>query len=132
MDLTGANFAVGTKIVPNIIGGTFVLTPEITTGGGLEAYGITDACPTKTPAEVRPARIAVGPVSSTEGIALIIFDTGYVLPSNRCTTMELIYSEDSGEGDDLTADVNADLADGMGEGYATTGIAAWLAGAPVD
>ena len=67
-------------------------------------------CPTKTPAEVRPVRIVEGPVLPTEGIALFTSATGSLSSLNRCTTMEPIYSEDAGQGDDMTADVDANLA----------------------
>ena len=104
----------------------------MTTGTVLETYGIVDICPTKTPAEVRPARIAEDPVLSTEDIALFTSATGSLSSLNRSTKMELTCSEDAGEGDDLTADVGADLAGDTEKEYSTTGVAARLAGAPVD
>ena len=84
----------------------------MTTGTVLETYGITDICPTKTPAEVsparapaevRPARIVEDPVLSIEDIALFTSATGSISSLNRYTTIELDYSEDAGEDDDLTA-----------------------------
>ena len=41
-------------------------------------------------------------------------------------------SEEAGDGDDLTADVDADLAGDMEKEYSTTGVVACLAEAPVD
>ena len=46
--------------------------------------------------------------------------------------MDQIYSEDAGDGDDLTADVDADLAGDTENKYSTAEVAACLAGAPVD
>ena len=46
--------------------------------------------------------------------------------------MGLIYSADAGDGDDFTADVDADLAGDMEKEYSTMGVVACLAGAPVD
>ena len=47
-------------------------------------------------------------------------------------TMGLICSEDAGDGDDLTAGVDADLAGDMEKECSTTGVFGCLAGAPVD
>ena len=46
--------------------------------------------------------------------------------------MGLICSEDAGDGDDLTAGVDADLAGDMEKECSTTGVFGCLAGAPVD
>ena len=89
-------------------------------------------CPTKTPAEVRPVQNAEDPVLSTEDIMLFRSSRGSLPPLSRCTTMGLIYSEGAGDGDDSTADVDADLAGDMEKEYSTTGVVACLAGAPVD
>ena len=74
-------------------------TQEITTGTVLETHGITDMCPTKTPAEVRPVQIAEDPALSTEGMTLFRSTRGS-LPLGRSTKMGLIHSEDAGDGDD--------------------------------
>ena len=66
VDPGAVKFGVGTKIKPNVIAGTFMLTQEMTAGTVLETDGVADICPTKTPAEVRPARIAEDPVLSAE------------------------------------------------------------------
>ena len=113
VDLGAAKFVVGTRIEPNVIAGTFVLTQEMTTGTVLETYGVTGICPTKPPAEVRPARIAEDPVLSTEDAALLTSARGYIPSPNRYTTTEPIDSEDAGEGDYLTAHVGADLGGDM-------------------
>ena len=107
-------------------------TQEITTGTVLETHGITDMCPTKTPAEVRPVQIAEDPVLSTEDVTLFRSSRGSLPSLGQCTTMGQLYSEDAGDGDDLTADVDADLAGDMEKEYSTTGVVACLAGAPVD
>ena len=46
--------------------------------------------------------------------------------------MRLIYSQDARDGNDLTADVDGDLAGDMKKEYSTTGVVACLAGAPAD
>ena len=50
LGLRTAKSVVGTVIDPNVIAGTFMSTPEITTVTVLETHGITGMCPTKTPA----------------------------------------------------------------------------------
>ena len=67
VDLGIAKSVAGTGIDPNVIAGTLMSTQEIPTGTVLETHGITDKCPTKTPAEVRPVQIAEDPVLSTRG-----------------------------------------------------------------
>ena len=64
MNLGAAKFVVHTGRDPNAVASTMILTQQITTGTVLETYGITDTCPTKTPAEVRPVRVAEDPVLS--------------------------------------------------------------------
>ena len=81
----------------------------------------------KTPAEERPTWIAEDPVLSTEDIALFTSATGSLCSLDRYTAVEPIHSEDAGDRDDLTADVDADVADDMEKEYATTGVAARLA-----
>ena len=73
-----------------------MLTQEMTTGTVLETYVITDICSTKTPAEVRPARIVEDPVLSTEDIALFTSVAESLCSLNRYTTINLNYSEDAG------------------------------------
>ena len=132
MDLGFAKIGVRTKVYTNAIAGTPMLTAKMTSGMVLETYGITDICPTKTPAEARPARIAEDPVFSTEDIALFTSTTGYLSYLGRYTTTETNYSEDVGEGYDLTADVDTDLAGDTQEEYSTMRVATRLVGAPVD
>ena len=67
MNLGAAKFVVHTGRDPNAVASTMILTQQITTGTVLETYGITDTCPTKTPAEVRPVRVAEDPVLSSTG-----------------------------------------------------------------
>ena len=107
-------------------------TQEIATGTVLQTHGIAAMCPTKTPAEVRPVQVAEDPVLSTEDITLPRSYRGSLPSLGRCTTMGLIYSADAGDGDDFTADVDADLAGDMEKEYSTMGVVACLAGAPVD
>ena len=99
VDLGTAKSVVGMRIDPNVIVGTFMSTQELTTGTVLETHGITDMCPTKTPAEVRPVQIAEDPALSTEGMTLFRSTRGS-LPLGRSTKMGLIHSEDAGDGDD--------------------------------
>ena len=121
VDLGTAKSVVGTGIDPNVIAEIFMSTQEITARTVLETHGITDMCPTKTPAEVRPVQIAEDPVLSAEDITLFRFYRGSLPALDRCTTMGLFYSEDAGDGDDLTADVDADLAGDMEKEYSYDG-----------
>ena len=86
----------------------------------------------KTPAEVRPVQITQDPVLSTEAITLSRASRGSLPSLGRCTGMRLIYSQDARDGNDLTADVDGDLAGDMKKEYSTTGVVACLAGAPAD
>ena len=67
VELGNTKCVAGTGIDPNVIAGTLMSTQEIPTGTVLETHGITDKCPTKTPAEVRPVRVAEDPVLSSTG-----------------------------------------------------------------
>ena len=61
---------------------------------------------------------------------LVMSPTGSLSSLTRYTTMELIYSEDAGKCDGLTADVDADLAGETKKEYSTMGVAARLEGSP--
>lgn len=139
VDLGTAKLTIGTGIDPNVIAGTFILTQDMTTSTRtvLKTYGITDTCPTKMSAEVRPAQIAEDPVLSTEDTTLLRSAEGSLPSLSRCMTVGLIYSEDAGDGyystaDYLTADVDADQAGDMEKACSTTGVVARMAGASVD
>ena len=80
---------------------------------------------------MRPVHIAEDPLS-TDDITLIRSSRGSLPSLGRCMTMGPTSSEEAGDGDDLTADVDADLAGDMEKEYSTTGVVACLAGAPLD
>ena len=92
VDLGDAKFLLGTEIDRNVHAGTISLSQETYPRTMLQTYGMTDAHPTKTPAETRPVQIEDEKVLSTEDTPLFRSATRFLVYLSRCTWPDLAHA----------------------------------------